>query len=84
MMITGGVGFDQKYTSMKHQEYLIKNPGTKIILGDTELTKYKEAKFNIPQVLRLTTPNGESHESFLDKDRAEVIGNKLLAVISGG
>jgi len=79
----GGISNNHKYTEMKYQEYLIKNPGIKIFIGDKQLTQYRNEKFNKPIVLKMVTAGGQSYESFVDNTKAEVIGDKLLASVGG-
>lgn len=74
-----------KYTEMKYQEYLIKNPKCELCIGDKQLTAYKNEKFNIPFVVTLKTSGGQKYEAFVDSGGGvELIGDKLLVSHSGG
>jgi len=78
-MYSGDISHDEKYTELKYQEYLIKNPGCELYVGDRQITQYKNEKFDFPIVVKLKTHGGHEYEAFVDTSgKTELIGNKLL------
>jgi len=81
-MYSVDVSHGEKYTEIKYQEYLIKNPGHELYIGDKQLNKYESEKFSTPIVLALKTDGGHKYEVFVDNSgKSELIGNELLVFI---
>jgi len=83
LIYAGGIGRSEKYTEMKHQEYLIKNPGHELWAGKHQLSQYKNRKFDVPIVVTLLNKaDGTKYVTFVDSsDKKELIGDKLLVYV---
>ncbi len=78
----GGIGHSKKYTEMKHQEYLVKNPEHEVWAGKHQLSRFKNVKYNTPMVVTIRTSSAQ-YEAFVDgSDKRELIGNELLVSIN--
>jgi len=80
----GTVSFSDQYDTFKYQQYLLDHPGTELYVGGTLITPYVNKRFSTPFVLKLKTSGGKIYEVFVENDRTEIIGKKLLASVEGG
>ena len=81
MVYRGDIGYSQKYTELKYQEFLMKHPDYKMYVNGEEITRYDNKVFDGPIILQLNTSGGAKYEAFLDGNTEELIGNELLVYI---
>jgi len=80
MALHTGTPFNTMYKTMSYQEYLLKNPGSILVVNNETLSPYvNKTHLSAPAVVSITPVGGPRYEVFLgDYNRTELIGNKLI------
>ena len=83
MSIYRVTSFNTMYKTMSYQEYLLKNPGSILVVNNETLSPYvNKTHLSAPAVVSITPANGPKYEAFVENyGRVELIGNKLLVDI---